>query len=102
MKICYIFPSALPSKNASSLQTAKMCDVFSNKNKIILFLPNTGFKILLLKVLQFKNNFKVVRLKNFNKFPVGFDYYLFSLFAHKSLKFRPNFYITRMFIVSFF
>ena len=104
MKICYIFPSALPSKNASSLQTAKMCDAFSNKNKIILYLPNTGYKnISIKKFYNLKNNFKVVRLKNFNKFPVGFDYYLFSLFAIiKSLKFRPNFYITRMFIVSFF
>ena len=70
MKICYIFPSALPSKNASSLQTAKMCDAFSNKNKIILFLPNTGLKnISIKKFYNLKNNFKVVRLKNFNKFP---------------------------------
>ena len=49
MKICYIFSFCITIKNASSLQTAKMCDAFSNKNKIILFLPNTGLKNISIK-----------------------------------------------------
>ena len=49
MKVCYIFPSALPSKNASSLQTAKMADALSNFCDLSIFLPNTGIKIFLSK-----------------------------------------------------
>ena len=49
LNICYIFPSAMPSKNASSLQTAKMADAFSMLSNLIIFLPNTGMKILQLK-----------------------------------------------------
>jgi len=104
LNICYIFPSAMPSKNASSLQTAKMADAFSMLSNLIIFLPNTGMKnTSIKKFYNLKNNFKIFRLKNFTSFPVGLNYYLFSIISIlKSFKFKPNFYITRIFIASFF
>ena len=43
MKICYISNSAAPSMNASSLQTAKLCEGLSRHgNDVTLILPNTG------------------------------------------------------------
>lgn len=104
LKICYIFPSAMPSKNASSLQTAKMVDALSFFSNLIIFLPNTGIKkISIKKFYNLKNDFKIFRLKRFSSFPIGFDYYLFSFLSIiKSFKYKPNFYITRIFIASFF
>lgn len=104
IKICYIFPSALPSKNASSLQTAKMADALSSKAELIIFLPNTGYRnISIKKFYNLKNKLNVFRLSKFKEFPLGFNYYLFSIISIiKSIKFKPNFYITRIFIVSFF
>ena len=44
MKICYISNSAAPSKNASSLQIAKLCEALSlNGHDVRLITPNTGF-----------------------------------------------------------
>ncbi len=102
MKICYIFPSALPSKNASSLQTVKMSDALSNEHDLKIFLPDTGKKnVSVKKFYNLKNKLNIVRLKKFKKFPVGINYYLFSLYSVlKSFKFKPDFYITRMFIAS--
>ena len=43
MKICYISNSAAPSKNASSLQTSKLCEGLTKQgNNVLLILPNTG------------------------------------------------------------
>ena len=43
MNICYISNSAAPSKNASSLQTAKLCEELSRQgHKVSLILPRTG------------------------------------------------------------
>ena len=45
MKIAVISNSASPSKNASSLQTAKMCEALGELgHEIKLILPNTGYK----------------------------------------------------------
>ena len=45
LRICYISNSASPSNNASSLQTAKLCEyLVKNGNKVKLILPNTGLK----------------------------------------------------------
>ena len=45
LRICYISNSASPSNNASSLQTAKLCEYLAKKgNKVKLILPNTGLK----------------------------------------------------------
>ena len=43
MKICYISSAAAPSRNAGSLQIAKMCESFQkNGNDVTLVMPNTG------------------------------------------------------------
>ena len=104
MKICYIFPSALPSKNASSLQTAKMADALSSLSDLSLFLPDTGLRdISVKKFYNLKNNLNIIRLKRFKKFPIGIDHYFFALSSIiRSFKLKPDFYITRMFIVSVF
>lgn len=104
MKICYIFSSAFPSKNASSLQTAKMADSLSNFSELYLFLPNTGLKdISVKKFYNLKNSINIIRLKKFKKFPVGIDHYFFALKSiFESIRFNPDYYITRMFIVSVF
>ena len=45
MKIVVISNSAAPSKNASSLQTAKLCEALSRiGHKVNLILPNTGYR----------------------------------------------------------
>ncbi len=104
MKVCYIFPSALPSKNASSLQTAKMADALSNFCDLSIFLPNTGIKnISVKKFYNLSNKLKIIRLKNFTTFPIGLNHYLFSFMSViKSFRLKPDFYITRMFMASAF
>ena len=45
MKISVISNSASPSKNASSLQTAKLCESMAQiGHEVTLILPNTGYK----------------------------------------------------------
>ena len=52
MNICYIFNSALPSKNASSLQTAKLCENISRQGHLVtLNFPNTGLKKMFLIII---------------------------------------------------
>jgi hypothetical protein len=60
MNICYISNSASPSKNASSLQTAKLCEYISKKgHNVKLILPNTGFKKNFFKFYNIKNKFNL-------------------------------------------
>lgn len=103
MKICYISNSASPSKNASSLQTAKMCEYISKKgHKVKLILPNTGFSINFNKYYNVKYKFKIERIKYFDRFPIGINYYLYSLWAIlKSNIKEQDLYITRNFFSSF-
>ena len=55
MNICYISNSAAPSKNASSLQIAKLCEGLSKHgHHVTLIKPNTGEK---------KNYFKFYNIK---------------------------------------
>lgn len=103
MKICYISNSASPSKNASSLQTAKLCEYISKKRHCItLILPNTGLKKNFFKYYNIKSKFNMERISYFNKFPTGIDYYLYSIWAiiKSNLK-RQDLYITRNFFTSF-
>ena len=83
MKICYISNSAAPSKNASSLQTAKLCEAISKiGHKVNLVLPNTGeLDKNYFNFYNIKNKFKITRLNYFNKFPNGLNYYLYSFFS---------------------
>ena len=72
MKIVIVSNSAAPSKNASSLQIARMCDsLVELKNKVILILPNTGNSKNYHKFYNLRNKFKILRLNLFKKFPIG-------------------------------
>lgn len=97
MHIAYIFNSSLPSYNPGSLQVIKTCEgIIKNGHKVTLITPNTGLKLSIKKFYNLKKIPKIVRLKLFNKFPLGLSYYLFSILAVIStLKYKYDVYITR-------
>ena len=104
MKIFYLSNNAFPANIASSLQTIKMCEAFSSlKHDVTLICPATRkFNQSINKFYNIKKKFKILRIKNFKKFPLGFKYYLFSLISIIfSLKYKPDIYITRNFFTSF-
>lgn len=104
MRICYISNSAAPSKNASSLQTAKLCEALSKiGHEVLLILPNSGQRNLnYYKFYDVRNKFKIKKIKFFNKFPTGINYYLYSLFSILNSNYkRQDLYITRNFFTSF-
>ena len=104
LNICYISNSAAPSNNASSLQISKLCETLSKfGNKVTLILPNTGY---LNKSYNYFYNIKykfiIKRIKYFDKFPVGINYYLYSFLSIIiSDPKKQNLYITRNFFTSF-
>ena len=103
MKICYISNSAAPSRNASSLQTAKLCESLSLLgHQVTLILPNTGIpKMNYFKFYNIKSKFKITKLKYFYKFPKGINYYLYTFFSLINSKFKTqNLFITRNFFTS--
>ncbi len=102
MKICYISNSASPSKNASSLQIAKLCEYISKMgHEVKLILPDTGIKKNFFKFYGIKFRYKVVRLEFFKKFPKGLNYYLYSFVSIiKSNIKNQDLYITRNFFTS--
>ena len=103
MKICYISNSAAPSNNASSLQTAKLCEALSKiGHKVMLILPNTGCRNLnYYKFYNVKSKFKIKILKLFVKFPTGISYYLYSLLSILCSNYKKqDLYITRNFFTS--
>jgi glycosyltransferase involved in cell wall biosynthesis len=103
MKISVISNSASPSKNASSLQTAKLCEAMTNiGHEVSLILPNTGYKKNFFKFYNIKSRFKLLRIKFFKKFPIGINYYFYSLSAiYLSSYKNQDLIITRNFFVSF-
>ena len=67
MKICYISNSAAPSKNASSLQIAKLCETFSSLgHKVQLIIPNTGLKENFFNFYNIRKKYAIKRI-NFLK-----------------------------------
>lgn len=102
MKIIIVSNSAAPSRNASSLQIARMCDNLEEINhRIFLILPNTGNKKNYFRYYNLKNHFRIIRLKYFKKFPLGIDYYLFGFFSMiKIVNHKPDLVITRNFFLS--
>ena len=103
MNICYISNSAAPSKNASSLQTAKLCEALSKiGHKVILILPDTGYKQKNYNnFYDIKSKFEIKRVKYFKKFPTGINYYLYSLISILISRYKnQNLYITRNFFTS--
>ena len=104
MRICYLSNTAIPSSAASSIQIVKMCEAFSKLNNEV-FLITTGViksNLIYTKYYNIKKKFILERVISFSKFPLGFSYYLFSLVSIlKSLKYRPDIYITRNFFTCF-
>ena len=103
MNICYISNSASPSNNASSLQIAKLCEYVSkNGHSVKLILPNTGYKQNFFSFYNIKYQYKIERLKYFKKFPIGINYYLYSILAIlKSNYVKQDLFLTRNFFTSF-
>ena len=81
MKIAYLFNSSVPSYNASSLQVINVCHQIANcVGKITLITPNTGLKKSLYDHYGIYKNFKILKIKYFDKFPKGINYYFFNKF----------------------
>ena len=104
MKICYLSNSAIPSSMASSIQIVKMCEAFTSlNNEVTLITTNVlKTKINLNEYYNIKSKFSFIRMKKFDIFPLGINYYLFSISSIlESLKYRPDIYITRNFFTCF-
>ena len=104
MKICYLSNAAIPSSVASSIQIVKMCEAFSKLNNEVILITINDFKSKLnfLNYYNVKSKFLLKRMKKFKSFPLGLNYYLFSLFSIlESLKYKPEIYITRNFFTCF-
>tara|TARA_Y100000590_G_C15621820_1_gene977886 strand:- start:303 stop:1370 length:1068 start_codon:yes stop_codon:yes gene_type:complete len=93
----------MPSDNASSLQIVKMCEHLQILgNEVTLILPNTGFKIPFYSFYNLKKKFNIIRCKKFVKFPIGLNYYLYSIISvFLSTKTKFQYYITRNFFTAF-
>ena len=105
MKICYLSNSAIPSSVASAIQIVKMCEAFSElNNEVVLITTNLPKnKQNIFKYYNVKHRFIFKRIKIFKTFPLGFKYYLFSIFSiYESLKYKPEIYVTRNFFTCFF
>ncbi len=103
MNIVYIFNSSIPSYNANSLQVVNMChNIAKYIGKITLITPNTGLKKNFSEHYGIRKNFSIIKIKKFNKFPQGFNYYLFSIYAIiLGIKLKSDLYITRNYFTLF-
>jgi glycosyltransferase involved in cell wall biosynthesis len=97
MRIAYLFNSSTPSSNPSSIQVVNTCSAFVElSNRVKLIVPNTGQKVLLRKFYGINKSPKLIKLKYFNKFPLGINYYLFSFLSIAYAIFdKTELYITR-------
>ncbi len=97
MKIGYIFNSSMPSNNPGSLQVIKTCEALLNlNNHVELITPNTGLNISVKKFYNLKNVPIINKINFFKKFPIGINYYFFSIFAViYCIKSNFDFIITR-------
>ena len=103
MNIVYLFNSSIPSYNANSLQVANMCQELSlNGNVVTLITPNTGLNKSLSEHYGFKKSFNLLKIKSFKTFPRGLNYYWYSVLSIlKSIKFKPEIFITRNYFTLF-
>ena len=97
MRISYLFNSSLPSINPGSLQVIKTCEALVKlSNNVLLVSPNTGLKENIKKFYGLKKSPKHLKIKYFNKFPQGINYYLFSFISIiYAISFKTDVYITR-------
>ena len=97
MRIAYLFNSSTPSSNPSSIQVVNTCGALvALSHRVNLIVPNTGQKVRLKKFYGINKSPKLIKLKYFNKFPLGLYYYLFSLFSITYAIFdKTELYLTR-------
>ena len=97
MRICYLFNSSTPSSNPGSIQVVNTCAAISElSHDIRLITPNTGSKLSLKKFYGIKKSPKLIKLRYFKKFPIGLNYYLFSIFSiFYGIRNKTELYITR-------
>ena len=103
MKIAYISNSSAPSHLPSSLQIVKTCETLSKmKNHVHLIIPNTSkFKDTFQNFYNIKNNFKITKIKKYKKFPIGINYYTYSINTFLKVCFSYDIVISRNFFVIF-
>ena len=104
MKICYLSNNAIPSPVASSIQIVKMCEAFSKlNNQVTLISTNESIsKMNFSSFYNIKSKFILKKIKYFKTFPLGINYYLFSIISVlESLRYKPQIYITRNFFTCF-
>ncbi len=104
MRITYLSNTAIPSDVASSIQIVKMCEAFTkNGNSVNLITTNASkIKSNIFHFYDVKNNFKIWKINYFKTFPLGFKYYLFSIFSIiKGIKLKTDIYITRNYFSCF-
>ena len=97
MRIAYLFNSSTPSSNPSSIQVVNTCSALTQlSHRVKLIVPNSGQNVSLLKFYGINKSPKLIKLKFFNKFPLGLYYYLFSLFSITyAILDKTELYITR-------
>ena len=82
MRIAYLFNSSTPSSNPSSIQVVNTCSALAQlSHSVKLIVPNTGQNVSLSKFYGINKSPKLIKLKYFNKFPLGIYYYFFSFFS---------------------
>ena len=87
MKIVYITNARLPTEKAHGVQIIKMIEALSSlNNEVILISPKRiqneiSHKTSVFNFYNVKNSFKVTRIKKFNSFLLGINYYLYSLIS---------------------
>jgi len=103
MRISYLFNSSTPSSNPGSIQVVNTCNGISSfGHKITLITPGTGEKISLKEFYGIKNNIKLKKIKWFKKFPLGINYYLYSLVSIiYAIHLKTEVFITRNFFTLF-
>ena len=102
MKITYLINSSIPSNLPSSLQVAKMCEgMQKNHHKVNLISPMPG-KGNFLKFYNIKKKFNLYKIRYFKKYPLGFNYYLFSIISILyAIRLKTDLFITRNFFTCF-
>jgi glycosyltransferase involved in cell wall biosynthesis len=102
MKITYLLNSSIPSNLPSSLQVAKMCEgMQENSHNVSLITPMPG-QGNFLKFYNIKTKFNLYKIKYFKKYPLGLNYYLFSIISILyAIKLKSDLFVTRNFFTCF-
>jgi hypothetical protein len=80
MNISYIANPSFPSHEPSSSQIVKTCEYLAKENEVSLIIPNTSkLRISIFNYYNIKFKFNVIKMLRFKKFPLGVNYYFFSI-----------------------